>query len=395
MTPAARIQAAIDILDEILAGKPAEQALTGWARRSRFAGSKDRHAVRDHVFDALRNKRSFMALGGAGTGRGLMIGASRATGLETADLFNGVGHAPGPLTSEEAAQGRNPAPGAEAADLPDWLWPEFTRSLGDKASAVADALRERAPVHLRVNTLKTDITAAIAALRKDGITAIPHAACATALEVTEGARRITQSDAYKSGQVELQDAASQAVVAAIPLQSGMRVLDYCAGGGGKSLALAATPGVQVFAHDSAANRMKDIPERAKRAGVKIECLSSQEVGNKAPFDVVLTDVPCSGSGSWRRSPAGKWALTQDGLDRLASTQKSILSLVADLVAENGHLVYATCSVLNTENRAVTDHFLRDRPDWNRDWDKQWTMLDGTDGFYTAHLTRAAFVEKQP
>lgn len=394
MTPAARIQAAIEILDEIIAGKAAEQALTGWARRSRFAGSKDRHAIRDHVFDVLRNMRSFAALGGADTGRALMLGACRAADLDPGELFSGVGHAPLPLSEEESRQGRDPHSGAEAADIPDWLWPEFKTSLGDHAEAVANALKERAPVHLRVNSVKTGIDAAVAALAKEGISTTRHAACTTALEVTEGARRITQSEAYKTGLVELQDAASQAVVAAIPLKSGMRILDYCAGGGGKSLALATTPGVQVFAHDSAAQRMKDIPERARRAGIKVRCLSTQEVRAKAPFDVVLTDVPCSGSGSWRRSPAGKWALTQDGLDRLASTQRSILSQVADLVAEEGRLVYATCSVLATENNGAIDSFLRANPGWKRDWDKQWTMLDGTDGFYAAHLTRASFVEKQ-
>ena len=152
MTPAARVQAAIDILDDILAGTPAEKALTGWARRSRFAGSKDRAAIRDHVFDALRRKRSYAAWGGAETGRGLMLGAVRAKGDDPAELFTGQGHAPLPVQPQET--GRPPRSDAERLDIPDWLWPILVRSLGEESEAAAMALQRRAPVHLRVNLRK-------------------------------------------------------------------------------------------------------------------------------------------------------------------------------------------------------------------------------------------------
>ncbi len=387
MTPAARVQAAIEILDVYLAGKPAEQALTGWARRSRFAGSKDRAAVRDHVFDALRSQRSLAALGGAETGRGLMLGACRRDGVDPDTVFCGDGHAPAPLTEEERAAGHAPAAGAEALDIPDWLWPAFRDSLGDEAEAAARTLQHRAPVHLRVNLAKTDRVAAIAALAGDGVVAGPHAAAETALEVTEGARRIRNAAAYLDGRVELQDAASQALVGALPLKDGMRVLDYCAGGGGKTLAMGARAQLKLFAHDAAPNRMRDLPERAARAGLAVELLDGAGVDRAAPFDLVLCDVPCSGSGAWRRAPEGKWRLTPEALDDLTRTQAEILDRAAGLVAPGGLLAYATCSVLTAENGDQVAAFLRRHPDWSCRWQRGWAVQAGTDGFFAAHLTR--------
>ncbi len=302
MTPAARVQAAIEILDQILSGAPVEKALTGWARQSRFAGSKDRAAVRDHVFGALRCKRSFAAFGGAETGRGLMIGAFRSSGGDPAQLFTGERFAPTPISDGDQAQAFQSE--AERLDIPEWLWPEFQQALGDEAEAAAIALQSRAPVHLRVNRAKAEREDVIRLLSEDGIQTSAHPACDTALEVAEGERKIAQSDAYKTGLVELQDAASQAVVAALDLQPGIRVLDYCAGGGGKTLALAASKGVQVFAHDANPGRMRDLPARAARAGAEVTILQSDQLAQQAPFDIVLTDVPCSGSGSWRRASAG-------------------------------------------------------------------------------------------
>lgn len=386
MTPAARVQAAIEILDEILSGAPVEKALTGWARRSRFAGSKDRAAIRDHVFGALRCKRSFAARGGSKTGRGLMIGSIRTTGTDPSDLFTGERFAPSPVAAEERKSDFRTD--AERLDIPEWLWPEFQRALGDEAKQAAVALQSRAPVHLRVNRSKARRSDAVERLAAEGIRTRPHPACDTALEVTEGERKIARSDAYKAGLIELQDAASQAVVAALDLKSGMRVLDFCAGGGGKTLALAAVEGVQVFAHDANPARMRDLPARAARAGARVTILTAEQLAQQAPFDIVLTDVPCSGSGSWRRAPAGKWALTPERMNALSGIQADILKEVAPLVAANGVLAYATCSMLTVENDAVVDGFLRDHPTWHSVFRKTWLVSHGTDGFYTAHLTRS-------
>lgn len=385
MTPAARVQASIEILDQILGGAPIEKALTGWARRSRFAGSKDRAAVRDHVFTALRCKRSFAALGGAETGRGLMIGALRAAGQAPDTLFTGERHAPAPIEASE--QGRDFLSLAEQFDIPDWLWPRFSASLGETATEAAAALQSRAPVHLRANLRKTDVKGATRSLEADGIQTELHPACDTALTVVEGARKVAQSRAYLDGLVELQDAASQAVVAALPLKPGLRVLDYCAGGGGKSLALAAHQGVEVFAHDINPKRMQDLPNRADRAGVKVTCLETPELARFAPFDIVLVDAPCSGSGSWRRAPAGKWALTEERLIELSKLQLSILHQVVPLFGSKGILAYATCSMLQDENAQVVESFVSDNPEWTATLERNWRVTEGVDGFFTAHLKR--------
>ena len=384
MTPAARVQAAIVLLDEILAGQPAEQALTSWARRSRFAGSKDRAAIRDHVFDALRCRRSFAALGGAETGRGLMLGSIRAQGLEGEALFDGTPYGPEPVAPGE--EGRPPASGAEAGDISDWLWPEFSRSLQDQAEPGAQYLRSRAPVFLRTNLLKTNRTALIEALSSDGITARSHPLSPTAIEIAEGARRLRNAQAFRLGQFEFQDAASQAVVDALPLQEGHKVLDFCAGGGGKTLAMGAQAKLDLVAHDAAPQRMRDLPDRASRAGLSVRIVPDLPVEDA--FDLVLCDAPCSGSGSWRRAPEGKWLLTPERLETLTQTQDTILDRAASLVAPAGALAYATCSVLKTENEDRVAAFLERNSAWSCDTYRRWPLVGGGDGFFLAIFTRS-------
>lgn len=380
MTPAARLSAAIEVLDRILTGAAPEVVLTNWGRANRFAGSGDRAAIRDLVYDCLRCKHSFAALGEAMTGRGLVLGGARAGGYEA--LFDGQGHAPAPVTPDEA--GHAPE-GLAALDCPDWLAPELQSALGDDFPAVMQALRHRAPVFLRVNLARTTPEAAIAALAEEGIVAVPHPLASSALEVTGNARKIQTGAAYAAGLVELQDAASQAVVEALPLRDGMRVLDYCAGGGGKTLAMAARARLTLFAHDANVARMSDLPARAKRAGAKVTI--SEDAAKSAPYDLILTDVPCSGSGSWRRDPQGKWALTPEKLAEVARSQAAILDKVAPLVAPKGVLAYATCSMLAAENEAQVAGFVARNPGWQQMAARRFTPLDGADGFFIAMLTR--------
>ena len=263
MTPAARIAAAADILDTLSGGVAAEQALTRWARQNRYAGSKDRAAVRDHVFDVLRQRETCACLGGGTDGRALVAGLLRAQGANLAAAFTGEGHAPGPLTDAETAAFGNSVACDALWNLPQWLIPEFRRSLGDAAQAAERALRQRAPVTLRVNLARADLGSAQASLQADGIGTQANPMCQTALTVTEGARRLRNATAYTTGLVELQDAASQAVVAGLP--EGALCLDYCAGGGGKALALAAQPGRAVHAHDI------DPARRARRVSRHAAC----------------------------------------------------------------------------------------------------------------------------
>ena len=357
MTPAARVSAAIEILDEILAGSAAEKALTNWARRSRFAGAKDRAAIRDHVFDALRCRRSFAALGGGETGRGLMIGELRAANADLSDIFSGLGHAPAAISAAEQAACRAPEVGAEALDMPDWLYELLTQQMGkEEAEATCDALRSRAPVWLRVALRRGSRENAAAMLLSEGIVTRPHPKVKTALEVTENARKIMNSSAYFGGFVELQDASSQAAVLALPDPAGgASALDYCAGGGGKSLALA-DMGYAVDAHDIAPARMKDIPERAARAGVGIFVRNDPQALAKE-YDLVFVDAPCSGSGTWRRTPEAKWTLTPERLGELREIQRDVLEKAAKLVRPGGYLAYATCSILRIENEDQIEAFV--------------------------------------
>ncbi|WP_017998544.1 RsmB/NOP family class I SAM-dependent RNA methyltransferase [Paracoccus sp. N5] len=382
MTPAARIAAAIQILDRILAGDPAEPALLRWSRASRFAGSGDRAAVRDLVFDSLRRLRSRAALGGAMTGRGLMLGLCRDEGIEPSTIFTGEGHAPPPLAPAEQAV---TAPGrvGERLDLPDWLLPLWQQSLGDEAEPVALALRDRAPVWLRVNLRRTTPEAAAAALDRDGIAVAPHAALASALRVTQGARRLASSAAYRDGLVELQDLSPQLACALLPAQGSL--LDLCAGGGGKALALAARGAGLVVAHDIDPGRMADLPNRAERAGVRIRLAAPGGVSGR--FDLVVADVPCSGSGTWRRTPDAKWRLTAADLARLQQTQAQILDQAAGFVAPGGHLAYMTCSLLNAENADQAGAFLSRNAHFSLLEQRRYSPLTASDGFFLALMRR--------
>ena len=379
MTPAARISAAIEVLDHILAGQPAEQALLRWSRASRFAGSGDRAAVRDLVFDALRCRDSHAALGGGLTGRGLMIGGLRATGRDPAEYFTGQGHAPAPLEPQDS-----PEDAEDALDIPGWLRPAWDASLGDRAKAVAGLMRQRAPVWMRFNPIKADADQAAEALSQDKIMVQPDPRLASALRVTANERRLSQSRAYRDGLVELQDLSPQLACASLPVKAGMRILDYCAGGGGKTLAIAGrAPDLTLVAHDADPARMRDLPQRADRAGARVRVAANPS----GSFDLVIADVPCSGSGTWRRTPDSKWRLTQASLDELVALQARILHQVAPLVAPGGHLAYMTCSLLDPENGAQIDRFLRDNPDFRQAARHLWTPLDAGDGFFLALMVR--------
>lgn len=380
MTPGARLAAAIAVLDKVQAGQPAEVALTNWGRANRYAGSGDRAAVRDIVFDVLRQKLSCAARGGADTGRGLVLGWARKAGQEA--LFDGQGHAPAPATADE--MGQEPE-GNAALDCPDWLEAPLRSGLGADFPAVMGAMQARAPVFLRVNLGRTTREAAAEALAADGVEAVAHPLAASALEVRSGARRVQATAAYLKGLVELQDAASQAVVEMLPLRDGMAVLDLCAGGGGKTLAMAARARLRLFAHDSDRRRMADLPARAARAGITVKIVDQPE--KTGPYDLILTDVPCSGSGSWRRDPEGKWALTPARLEALLVVQAGIMDRAAAMLGPGGVLGYATCSMIEAENGAQVAALMARQPGLQLVSERRFTPLEGGDGFYCAVLRK--------
>jgi 16S rRNA (cytosine967-C5)-methyltransferase len=319
-----------------------------------------------------------------------MLGLLRAAGRNPAEVFTGEGYAPAVLTTGEAAF-RPPEiaalPRGTALDCPDWLMLEFERALGTKTDAVLAAMRERAPVILRVNARRVTREEAAQKLAAEGIVTKPHALASFALQVVDNASKIKTSKAYLCGLVELQDAAPQSAVEALPLTGGRRVLDFCAGGGGKTLAMAARADSEFFAHDAAPKRMSDLPARAVRAGVRVTTIATADLDQRAPFDLVLADVPCSGTGTWRRAPEAKWTLTTERLSALTAIQAEILERSALLVAPGGWLIYMTCSLLRTENRDQIDAFRKAWPGFTLAHESLVTPLDSGDGFYAAHLRR--------
>jgi 16S rRNA (cytosine967-C5)-methyltransferase len=378
MTPGARLSAAIEVLDRVLAGAGLEQALVNWGRANRYAGSGDRHAVRDLVFDAWRCRRSFAGLGGGETGRGLVLGGQRAGG--DVGLFDGMGHAPAVVTGADA--GRVPE-GLAAVDCPEWLGADLQASLGADFTGVMGAMQRRAPVFVRVNVARTSVDAVQKRLAAEGIVTQLRPDVKTALEVIEGARKVAASQCFVDGLIDLQDLSSQAVIQALPLAPHMQVLDYCAGGGGKTLAMAAHLQNPVHAHDAEPRRMGDLPGRATRARARVTIVKAPKGG----YDLVLADAPCSGSGSWRRDPAGKWALTPARLAQLVAIQAQVMDAAAAQTAAHGVFAYATCSLLVGENQVQASAFLARNAGWRQTAAHQWTPISGGDGFFLALFAR--------
>lgn len=388
MTPGGRYAAAIEILDQHLAGDAAEKALTNWARSHRFAGSGDRAAIRDLVFDALRNKLSFAAAGGEMTGRGLMIGQLRQGGVDPSTIFTGEGYNPSLLSEAELRFSSGIVSEATELDCPEWLIPELRNSLGENFAQVMRCLKQRAPLYLRVNLRRADRNDAAEALHGVGIKTAPSELSPAALKVRSNERKVSNTTLYRDGLIEIQDAASQWVSDHVPIKPGMRVLDYCAGGGGKSLAMAARCDAEFVAHDRFARRMSDLPARAKRSGVTIQLCETSKLPSFGKFDVILCDVPCSGSGAWRRSPEGKWSLDRDMLSRIIAEQSEILDQASALVMPGGVLAYATCSLLKCENQNQVEGFLLRTTGWICEFQKSLTPLDGADGFFLSVLRRS-------
>lgn len=386
MTPGARLQAAIDLLDAIDRGDtPADRIVARWGRASRFAGGGDRRAVRDLVYHAIRRRRQIEwwveRFGEAADGRmTLIVVLSLILGWDAATIaaaFGGGRYDPSPMTVTEChlldfitgvALDDPAQPLDVRCNVPEWLLPRLAEAFGDETEAALAALARQAPTDLRVNTLKADRPAALKALAEDGIEAAetPH----SPLGLRLAARRpLAASRAWRDGLVEVQDEGSQIVALIVDARPGQRVADYCAGAGGKALALAAAMANEgrIVACDTAASRLRRGRERLRRAGVAIaeervlDAAADWRRANAGGFDRVLVDVPCSGSGAWRRNPDAKWRLTEEELTRLCGQQDRLLDEAAELVAVGGRLVYATCSVLRCENERAVGAFLARDP----------------------------------
>lgn len=400
MTPAARLAAAADILDALSFERPIEAQLKDWARGNRYAGSKDRAAIADRVYTCLRRWRSTAARMAEGTGRARVLASlAEADGLpfEEIDALCSGGYGLAPLTSSERhllEAKPDYASAAERFDWPEWLYPSAQSAFEKNCDAELDALRQRATVDLRVNTLKASPSEARERLHSEGFHVEPVEGFACALR-TEAGRGLIRSTAFTEGLVELQDAGSQAAAMLSNARPGERVLDYCAGGGGKTLALAAMMQNQgtLTAHDADPRRLKGLDSRAQRAGASIiaSCAGgglAELAALKSSCDLVFLDVPCSGSGSWRRDPAGKWRLTQAALDDRVRAQTEILKIAPCYLNRDGRILYATCSVLREENEQIVEAFLSAHPDFQQEASLRLSPAqDGCDGFFAARLKR--------
>ena len=385
MTPGARVAAMIQILDSVLEGIPTEKALTNWGRSNRFAGSKDRAAIRDFVFQAIRCRRSAGAWPKPLSARAWAIGSLSINKAPLNDFFNNVRYSPEPLRDGEEV--RAVATEQNILDLQDWIIDNLISFYGFETTArLSEIMRNRAPTSLRVNPLKASLTTVRKSLKNIDIDAISNPTCDTALTVKTNLRKVVLSDIYKKGLFELQDAASQAVAKMIPAEG--NVLDYCAGGGGKALAVSAQTAKSVFAHDINPSRLAEIQERAIRGGHDIKIIHNHEIKNFGQFDSVYCDVPCSGSGAWRRSPEEKWKLTPDDLKIYIKLQRKILIKAESLVKDGGYLSMITCSIFECENQIQRDFIVQNFKDLTLVHESQYLPNENHDGFYIVVLKKS-------
>lgn len=383
MLPAARIAAAIEVLAEVDARRrPVVDALKDWGLSHRFAGSKDRAAIANHVYDALRLRDSARWIMGSDDARATVLGSlGRARGLDLAAidaLFSGQGHAPAALTEVERARLASPsldgAPAHVAADIPEWMEPAFLAAFGDRAAHEGAALAGRAPVDLRVNLLKTTRDKALAQLDHLGAQATALSPVGLRIHLTADGRApaLSAEPAYVKGAVEVQDEGSQLAALLAAASPGDQVLDLCAGGGGKTLALAALMDNrgQLYAADSDGRRLMPIYDRLERAGVRNvqvrapkgrDGLDAAIADLKDRCDVVLVDAPCTGTGAWRRNPDAKWRVRPGALEQRIGDQDRVLAQAARCVKPGGLALYITCSVLIEENEARVAAFLAAHP----------------------------------
>jgi 16S rRNA (cytosine967-C5)-methyltransferase len=382
MTPAARISAAIDVLADIEARRrPAGDALKDWGLAHRFAGSGDRAAIAGLTYDALRRKASAAFVMDADTPRAAVLGMLRLERKQDtaaiARLADGGRFAPSPLTDDERARldaaSLDRAPPWVAGDYPQWLDPHLARTFGDERAAEGAALASRAPLDLRVNTLKAtreDAAGALADL-EPAPTRWSPAGLRIVLAADARSPAIHAEPAFIKGLVEVQDEGSQLAALLAAARPGEQVIDLCAGAGGKTLALAATMENkgQLYATDSDKRRLAPIHARLERSGARnVQVRTPRARGDALDdlagrADLVLIDAPCTGTGSWRRNPDAKWRVRPGALDARLKEQADLLDRAAPLVKPGGRIAYVTCSVLSEENGAQVRAFLTRRPEF--------------------------------
>ena len=391
MTPAARMQAAIEIVDLVIEaarsnGPPADRIIADWFRSRRFAGSSDRRAVRELVYGAIRSCGEIPT-----SGRAALLRLDEVeSGLIA--LFDGSRYGPEPVVTGETA--------AVGGIAPAWLESALAKSGIVGAQAVA--LLARAPLDIRVNTLKASRESLVLPVAAEP-TGAPDG-----LRLPAGTP-VEQWDAWRDGLIEVQDCGSQLACHALEAGPGETIIDLCAGAGGKTLALAAMMANRgrLIACDTDRGRLSRLSPRAQRAGVTIAETLLLDPGRESEgladlaghADAVLVDAPCSGTGTWRRNPEARWRLGEQQLARHTALQARLLDIASGLVRAGGRLAYVTCSLLDAEGAGQVEAFLARHPGWHHEipaltlgenWGKGVRLTpfhDGTDGFFIARLVR--------
>jgi 16S rRNA (cytosine967-C5)-methyltransferase len=433
MTPAARLSAAIELIDAIDTQRiPAAKALKEWGTAHRYAGSGDRAAIAGLVWDVLRRRASSAWIMDSDTPRARVLGMlklERKQGVDAiAALCDGGRFAPAPLTDAEhsalASRTLDDAPPHVAGDYPDWLDPALAEVFGDERVAEATAMASRAPLDLRVNSLKAKREKMLGSLRHLGATETPWSPLGLRIDLGADARNpgIHAEEDFIKGAIEVQDEGSQLAALLSGARPGEQVIDLCAGAGGKTLALAAMMQGKgrLIATDHDKRQLAPIHERLSRAGVH-NCDIRTPKGPDdtlgdihASADLVLIDAPCTGTGTWRRNPDAKWRMRPGALEVRLKDQIAVLDRAVDLVKPGGRIAYITCSVLPQENGAQIRAFVERHADFavvppeqvaSALWDKADAFLaatrpsaegllmtplkTGTDGFFVSVLRRAA------
>ena len=377
MTPAARLSAAIEVLDDLIQRRrPAADALKDWGLSRRFAGSKDRAAIATLVYDALRRRASSSYAMGSDAPRALVLGMlARLRGLSAAEiaaLCSGDNHAPAPLSPDEearlAAFSLDGAPDWVRADVPEWLWPGFAAAFGNDAIGEGQALAGRASIDIRANRLKSSRDRLLDDLGH--LSPEPGAWSPDALRFQPGpdgrGPSLQTEPGFFAGAFEIQDEGSQLVTLLAGARPCQTVVDLCAGAGGKTLALAALMGNEgrLLATDLNSRRLAPLHERLARSGAtQVEIRIPRSRGHEpladlaGQADLVLVDAPCTGSGTWRRNPDAKWRVRPGALAERVRDQAEVLARAGRLVGPAGRIAYVTCSMLPEENDGAVAAFL--------------------------------------
>lgn len=394
MTPGARHQKTIDILTEFWKGTmPLDRFLKKSFKEARYMGSSDRRFVFQLVYDLMRERQALLE-GGASNAREEVLLFLACHNLTLNDLhtqWEGGAFRPGPLSAAEEAlihEFLKPSclPVWAKANVPSWIYEKL--SVGDSAWA---SLNKTAPIDIWVNPLKSTPADFSKQLLKEGYDFKVLPGLPQGLRGDKGTL-LEKTPWYQQGFFEFQDAGAQHLCHAISLPSAGRILDLCAGAGGKSLVMAANASkdLRIMATDIKESRLERAAYRLKRAGLHqgVQLVPFQSWQSTGPFDGILIDAPCSGSGVWRRHPEGKWQLTPEKLRELTLIQSNLLQEASGCLKPGGWLAYATCSLFYEENQNVIECFLKEFPSFYQLHEYRWLpWAHGTDGFFLSLLSK--------